>query len=403
MTIQSARQLLLKEHDVARGVTLSAVEAEALARAGARLRLRPEAGGTWSVGTAHVVGTFALPTLRVVIEPKIPIRRLLYLLCFGMRSIAWLQTVRAEGASDLLSFMQHLYAEALERALRGGLVHEYRERYGPVTVVRGAVDHYGLVARRFGVFPPVDCRYQDFTADTEPNRRLLAAAIILTRSTERDASATARLGSFIERMSEVENVEPEKGLPALRLDRRYARYGAAPTLADLILRFSSVELRAGTTASLGFLADMNLAFEDFVIEGLREALGPRASRWRRKPTVHLDVEATVELKPDLIWWSRGGRPALVLDAKYKVSDDGENVDLYQMVAYCRALGAPIGVLVYASAKERTITVPNGGPLIHVLRCEPDGEPGELRHRLSALASALTRLVDESTAATATGF
>ena len=50
----------------------------------------------------------------------------------------------------------------------------------------------------------------------------------------------------------------------------------------------------------------------------------------------------------------GGKPVIVLDAKYKVADSSgnyPNADHYQMLAYCTALGLDSAWLVYAQGSR----------------------------------------------------
>jgi 5-methylcytosine-specific restriction enzyme subunit McrC len=54
--------------------------------------------------------------------------------------------------------------------------------------------------------------------------------------------------------------------------------------------------------------------------------------------------------PDLVWYPEPGRPGLVVDAKYK-ADKVPNADVYQLLAYCTALGLSEGHLVYARGVE----------------------------------------------------
>lgn len=66
------------------------------------------------------------------------------------------------------------------------------------------------------------------------------------------------------------------------------------------------------------------------------------------------------MNPDLVWY-RGGRPAAVIDAKYKAEKPAgyPNADLYQLLAYCTALGLAEGHLVYAKGAEE--------PAVHEIR------------------------------------
>lgn len=75
---------------------------------------------------------------------------------------------------------------------------------------------------------------------------------------------------------------------------------------------------------------------------------------------HLDESSAVSIRPDLVWKVRGA-PAAVLDAKYKRENPQGHpkADLYQMLAYCTALGLPRGHLIYAKG--------NAEPATHAVR------------------------------------
>ncbi|WP_030923803.1 5-methylcytosine restriction system specificity protein McrC [Streptosporangium amethystogenes] len=87
---------------------------------------------------------------------------------------------------------------------------------------------------------------------------------------------------------------------------------------------------------------------------LAEAFRPHGGRSELQDRRHhLDHGRRVLLKPDLVRYvlGSGGKevPAAVVDSKYKISTgpDGHGADLYQMLAYCTALGLDRGHLVYA--------------------------------------------------------
>ncbi|MFF5114500.1 hypothetical protein [Streptosporangium sp. NPDC000509] len=132
-------------------------------------------------------------------------------------------------------------------------------------------------------------------------------------------------------------------------------------MAELVLRGASYELDDGTSIRVnGLLVEMWRVFEDFVTVALAEAFRPYGGRTESQDRRHhLDHGRRVPLRPDLIRYviDSTGReiPATVLDSKYKVSAD--SADLYQMLAYCTALGLDRGHLVYAT----------GEPHRHVVR------------------------------------
>jgi 5-methylcytosine-specific restriction enzyme subunit McrC len=123
-------------------------------------------------------------------------------------------------------------------------------------------------------------------------------------------------------------------------------------LAELILQASSVEYCLGPVRSSGFLLDMAQVFEDFVCVALREALAVHGGEARLQASHFLDRHERVRMKPDLIW-RRHGAVRAVVDAKYKAEKPSgfPDADLYQMLAYCTALGLSRGHLVYAQGNE----------------------------------------------------
>ncbi len=124
-----------------------------------------------------------------------------------------------------------------------------------------------------------------------------------------------------------------------------------------MLRATSVEHDRGAVAVSGFLLDMPKLFEDFVTAALKEALeSAYGGRVEPQSRHYLDVAGRILLKPDIIW-RRDGTTVAVVDAKYKSGKPSgyPNADLYQLLAYCTALGLPAGHLVYARGNEQPAT------------------------------------------------
>nr|MBK7067932.1 hypothetical protein [Deltaproteobacteria bacterium] len=182
-------------------------------------------------------------------------------------------------------------------------------------------------------------------------------------------------------------------LPPVRLDRRAERYRPAVAFADLILRNASVELHHGYTDAIGFLVNMNVVFENFVVEALRRRLAVAGTRWTHHPAgLFLDEGRAFAVEPDALWTTADGRPLLVLDAKYKTTSQGVIQDAYQMLAYCTALGLSSGVLVYASTTPHTHRVRNTATDIITLGLDPSGEIPEVERAIDELAERLRTLV-----------
>ena len=95
------------------------------------------------------------------------------------------------------------------------------------------------------------------------------------------------------------------------------------------------------------------------------------------------------MSPDLVWYS-DGRPAAVIDAKYKAERPAgfPDADLYQLLAYCTALQLRDGHLVYArgNERERRHTVRHAGVVIHAHTLDLSAVPSDLLAQVDDLAN-----------------
>ncbi|MFJ4690356.1 hypothetical protein [Streptomyces sp. NPDC088766] len=173
-----------------------------------------------------------------------------------------------------------------------------------------------------------------------------------------------------------------------------ARYQHALHLARAVLDGVSAEHAPGGLCIDGFLFDMNKLFEDFVTVALREAfqtVGPGHTVRLQDPH-HLDEAAAIRMKPDFVLYGPDGMPCAVVDAKYKAEKRGAypDADLYQMLAYCTALGLREGHLVYAkgNAPHAAHRVRHAGIAIHQHALDLDQEPAGLLAEVEELAERL---------------
>jgi 5-methylcytosine-specific restriction enzyme subunit McrC len=112
---------------------------------------------------------------------------------------------------------------------------------------------------------------------------------------------------------------------------------------------------AGTVPTPAFLLDMERVWERYVTRAVVDAfagtaanvsvqVGHAAGRDDRGRVIRMRPDVTVD---------RGGRPRVVVDAKWKRPGRGAAAeDLYQVLAYCAALGAERAVLVYPGRRDR---------------------------------------------------
>jgi 5-methylcytosine-specific restriction enzyme subunit McrC len=366
------RTLVLTEYVESRPVRLSVTQRDALLGLVRGLIVRPVPGSTDSyvLRGESVVGVVRVGDLTIELRPKIGNSALFFLVSYALDPRAW-QTTAARLRDDgtITEALVPLFAYAVERALRQGLLHGYRGRRETLVAIRGRVCFADQFRARTGLPLPVEVSYDDFTPDIPENQLLLTAAEVLGRLWLRHPDSRSTLARLRQQFNGVTSVITDpRGISVPEWTRLNERYRPAVTLAMLIIAATGLEGRQGDIDASAFLIDMNDVFERFIRVALREALGanvvafPDASR-----PLFLDAAKTVRLRPDLSGWA-GGQCVLVGDCKYKRADGAvPNADVYQMLAYLTALRLPDGLLVYAAGEDtpRTITIPLAGKRVLV--------------------------------------
>ena len=302
------------------------------------------------------VGALEIGNLSVSIQPKLPIKRVLYMASYAADVLKPReQRFDFVEARTLAEVLVRALVDAARRAFARGLLHGYRTEEESLHTIRGRIRIDEQIRRRFGVSLPVEVRYDDFTDDVLPNQLVKAAVARLgrLRICPKSRIALARVDARLEAVALVEYLPDE--VPEVRFDRLNEHYREVVTLARLILRQQTIETKRGRVRAVGFLMDMNRVFEKFVRRALREELGqshrtfPSGKRLPRH--VFLDERRRIKIEPDLSWWE-GSTCTFVGDAKYKrIRDDRvPNPDLYQLFAYATALNVTGGLLIYAKGE-----------------------------------------------------
>ncbi|MCT7351012.1 McrC family protein [Streptomyces sp. 15-116A] len=379
---------------------------DALGRALAVLRIAeaapdPYSPGRWSLRAGSKVGAVTLTApghedaLTVRIVPKVPIGRLFFLLGYSQDpSGAWRDgEVDVAEHRDLLPALAHAVERQVDRALRQGLLQGYRVTEETSLVVRGRIREADQIRRRFGATLPVEVTYDEFTTDIAENRILRAAVERLLRLPGVPREVRRRLLHQRSRLADAGRLVRGRPLPEWRPSRLNARYHQALHLARAVLENASPEHDPGGLRVDGFLFDMNKLFEDFVTAALREALHGSGHHARLQDPHTLDEARMIRMRPDFVLYGPDRRPCAVADAKYKAEKPGgfPEADLYQMLAYCTALGLRHGHLVYAkgNAEHAAHRVRHAGIVIHQHALDLGQEPAGL---LADVAEVAARLV-----------
>ena len=376
-------------------VALGGGQAQALSRSGIVAVQPGEAAGRWRVRADRFVGAARVGDLEVRIAPKLPIDRLLFLVGYAMAGTRWRdEDVTVAEAPDLVPVLAEALWRQSERALRKGLLQGYRTVDESSPVLRGRLREVDQMHRRRGQPWPLEIRHDEFTVDIAENRILRTAAARMLRVPRVAPAARQRLRHLAARLSEADLLRHGQPVPAWFPSRLNTPYQPALRLAELVLRSTSIEFGEGRVPIHGLLLDMPRIFEDFVCTALREELeATYGGRVRTQLVRHLDLAGRVVLKPDLVW-QRGGRIHAVADVKYKAEQPTgyPNADIYQLHAYCTALGLPRGHLIYAAgAGEPAVhTVRNAGIEIICHALDLATPPSDLLSRIGELGAQIVR-------------
>jgi 5-methylcytosine-specific restriction enzyme subunit McrC len=308
--------------------------------------------------TGHV-GTIVLPTRRLVIRPKIPLANLFHLLDPASPPPATDDRAEIIPGSEALDFLAGRLAVLLGERAAAGLHHSYAERSERGPFLQGRLDVAAQVREGGARRDALHCRFEEFTADVPCNRLPKAIAELVLRSPlagERARSLVRQsLGGFDG--VQAAPLGPDAFAQA-EPDRLAEAYRPLLDLCRLLADGLAPGGREGATACPAFLLDMERVFEGYVTRGIVEAFAGRGRyrvdlQPRHVANRPVAGQPDIRLRPDVLLVC-DDKPQVVVDAKWKDLAGAPLVtdDLYQVLAYCTALGVGRGVLVYPGRRDR---------------------------------------------------
>lgn len=410
------RRLALAEHHTTHAVPLSRATCDALRDAVPDLSITPSRGllRRYDLTPGARCGTVSLPSLTVEIQPKAPIRNVLFLAAYALDPRMWRDgDALLERTDSLLDAAAAVFLDHVRRALKHGPLTGYRERDETARTLRGRLRIGDQLRARPGLLLPTEVSYDDYTVDLQENRILKAALRTLEGCPPRLPGATRAINEALRALGGVTDVEGARALSHVSysrvrssapqtLARRNRHYRPALALAHMLLEGASVDLAPPGSAprrsvpARAFLLDMNRTVEAFTVVALREALHLSARAFSPPhggSALTLDRAGTVPLRPDLTWW-HGGRCVFAGDVKYK-DDPGRSDDLYQALAYASATGLPGALLVYAGTDAPPLVheVARAGKTLYVATLDLSVPPRDILDQVRALAGRVRRLRD----------
>ncbi len=333
--------------ETVRGLTVQQISAISTVPA---LSIVPEGVDQWKISAKQFVDTVRLPDLTITIVPKIPVDRLMELLCESLDTVVWSKSLaQYDVADDLLSVIADSWCLLVERVLSQGLLQGYRSVNDALFGVRGRIRLADQISRRTGLSIPVEVTYDDYTQVVLENQLLTGACALLSK-----LPVARRTRKRLQRISrtlvEVSLIPAQKTPPEPVWTRLNERYRGAVFLSQLVLSSSHLE-RTGHFRTQGacFLVDMNRVFESVVGFALKKHIEENyGGKALLQYSEQLDRDGLFSIRPDFVWKVDGSVKA-VADFKYKqpTQKDIANSDVYQALTNCTRFQLDIVNLVYA--------------------------------------------------------
>lgn len=349
----------------------------------------------WELAARQYVGAIVLGDLRVILEPKVSLHNLFYMLTYAHDLADFRrETVELAPGDEIFEFIVVIFLRQVERLVQRGIYRAYITEEDNHPFLRGRLmlaDHLQRNALHVQRFYQ---RTSELTADVLENRILRYTLWLLSRLDYRERDLRRQIHRVGSAFAEV-SLAPIAPADCDRViyTRLNAAYRTRLNLARLLIQHLSLEGRAGSTEFAAYLLDMNKVFELFVARFLQEYFVGHASiQVEIQPNIWLDTERQETGIPDIVL-RREGRPYLVLDTKYKrFNGKPTEDDRNQMVMYCHTLGLSRGILVYADDRPMHYHADFTGIALDGISVSLHGSLDEFRQRCRQFAGELEGLL-----------
>ena len=337
------------------------------------------------------VGAVSIGDHEFVVQPKAPFSSVLFML--GYAADPGFRPDEVSGAgTDIFPAIAETFARLLERALGRGVLQGYRRLDETAVAIRGRIRFSDQMSRRGGQLLPVELTVDEYTVDIAENQILRAALRMLLALPRVTSDARRRLVHLESKLVGVTPLQAGLPLPSWRPSRLNERFHSSLRFAALVLARLAPSTTGAEERIASFVVNMAEAFEGFVTAGLTEAFAEssRGVSVGQYPT-HLDRERQQAIRPDFVHLV-GGRPAVVVDAKYKTGAPRVE-DLYQMLAYCTVLGLSEGTLIYLADESNTTPrvahIASSTVAVHTSRLDVSPSPASMLRELREIAHGLS--------------
>lgn len=394
-----SEDITLHEHQELE-VSLSSIEVETLLRYFRnKIDVMPSFEyGRYLLKAQSYAGMIVLPSGRTIyIHPKIPIQTLFALLArvYDPDKEVFKDTPQPYTTiRELFEFIVVFFITHTEDLISRGLLRGYQSFSEDSQAIRGHLLIADTLQKHPGLYDRHWCCYRRFSIDIPENRILLWVTFVLRSWNFVDLNLFSRLYRIQHTLVDVE-LDPYARLLFDRFEfhRLNDFYQPALTLARVILDHLSFSGSQGDEPFLAYLINMNWLFQKYLAAVLGQEM-VKMGYWVKEEEAHpLDFGRQINIKPDILLYYEG-RPLLIIDAKYKLSAVSE--DIYEMLAYCHAIGLNQAILVHPVGEQ----APSGSVLmrgpgdikINYLSLDLSGGTSQINNATARLAEKVVKII-----------
>jgi len=301
-------------------------------------------GTGYVVGANSNIGIYNLNDLKVFVEPKVNISNVFKMLCYSYDLIYWYNDYSTfETIKEMFEYMLLLFQRQVDRLIKKGLFANYVMENDELRYVKGRINIEELVKKDWEK-STINCQYDSFKIDVLENqiiRYTMEKLLQLPIENKKIKRALANTNRYLTSVSK--KPITAKDIDSFRYTALNKHYKATHRFCKMVLEMIGVSDKQGVTSFNQFFLDMNLLFEKYVGEILKE-IYPGEYHVSRERSMFLDEFENIIIIPDVVIY-KDRKPYIVIDTKYKASKSVKNADIYQMVTYMNKTKTN-GLLIY---------------------------------------------------------
>lgn len=303
--------------------------------------------GNQMIETQQYVGYIILEHHIISITPKIPRITLLNMVKYTL-NLPELMPGHFELSEEnnYYDFLVLFLLLEIEDLLERGLITGYKNFEDNLNRLRGKILFEENIINNYDRNDKLLCSFSEISQDIQENQIIKYTLFYLSRCSFLDEDINSEILRYYNRFNHI-SLKPISStiFKSLEYTPLNQHYKPVLILCELFLRDSSIDdenLGAATVNS--FLIDMNILFERFVVNLIKERL--INYEVEEQKTIFADIDEKLKLKYDILL-SQNGEPILILDTKYKKFEENpEPSDVSQLISYCNSIHVKNCGLIY---------------------------------------------------------